>query len=122
MSCGAVLSIVLLYSIDYVKVFVTSHRKGPCDSVGGTVKHLALCANLQCPSNKQILSPMTLFEFATKNIIGILFGRGNNKGKLDAGKVFIKGCDHCWYCQAPHLYTAHQIKGKAYHLKVLLSF
>ena len=72
-NCGPVLSIALLYFIDYVKVFATSHRKGPCDGVGGTVKRLALRRSLQRPSEKQILFRMTLFEFATESIMGILF-------------------------------------------------
>ena len=54
-------------------VLLTFHRKGHGDGVGGTIKHLAPCASLQCPSEKQILFPMALFEFATKNIMGILF-------------------------------------------------
>ena len=73
MSFEAVLSIILLCSIDYMKVSATSHRKGPCDSIGGTIKHLASPASLQHSSEKQTLSQMILFEFATENIMGILF-------------------------------------------------
>ena len=67
------LSTVILYYIDYVKVFAISHTKGPCDSVGGTVKRLASRASLQRSSEKQILSPMALLQFTTENIMGILF-------------------------------------------------
>ncbi len=38
----------------------TSHGKGPCDGVGGTVKRLAARASLQRPYEKQILTPRQL--------------------------------------------------------------
>jgi len=37
--------------------FATSHGKQPCDSIGGTVKHLTAKASLQQPYNNQILTP-----------------------------------------------------------------
>ena len=53
--------------------FATSHGKGPCDGVGGTVKRLAARASLQRPYDKQILTPHQLFEFAQSEIKGINF-------------------------------------------------
>ena len=42
--------------------FETSHGKGPCDGVGGTVKRLAARVCLQRPFEDQIQTPMQLFE------------------------------------------------------------
>jgi hypothetical protein len=53
--------------------FATSHGKGPCDGVGGTVKRLAARASLQRPVNNQILTPRQLFEFAQSEITSIDF-------------------------------------------------
>ena len=49
----------------------TSHGKGACDGIGGTVKRLADKASLQCPVENQILTPKLLFEFACEHIPGI---------------------------------------------------
>lgn len=51
----------------------TSHGKGACDGVGGTVKRLAARASLQLPPEKQILNPTNLFDWAVENIKGITF-------------------------------------------------
>lgn len=51
----------------------TSHGKGACDGVGGTVKHLAARASLQRPYDEQILTPFQLFEWASNNIPGTVF-------------------------------------------------
>ncbi len=40
----------------------TSHGKGACDGVGGTVKRLAARASLQRPYDEQIITPIELFE------------------------------------------------------------
>ena len=53
--------------------FATSHGKGPCDGVGGTVKRLAARASLQRPYNDQILIPHQLFEFGQTEIKAINF-------------------------------------------------
>jgi hypothetical protein len=53
--------------------FATSHGKGPCDGVGGTVKRLAARASLQRPYESQILTPKQLFEFGCSQIPGIKF-------------------------------------------------
>jgi hypothetical protein len=53
--------------------FATSHGKGPCDGVGGTVKRLAVRASLQRPYNKQIMTPHQLFEFAVSEIPTVKF-------------------------------------------------
>ena len=55
-------------------IFVaTSHGKGPCDGIGGTVKRLAAKASLQRPYSEQIMTPRQLFQFAKDNISGIGF-------------------------------------------------
>ena len=52
--------------------FATSHGKGPCDGVGGTVKRLATRASLQRPNNP-ILTPRQFFEFAQETISAVTF-------------------------------------------------
>jgi len=51
--------------------FATSHGKGPCDGVGGTVKRLAARASLQRPYNNQIFTPQQLFEFGCSEISAV---------------------------------------------------
>ena len=51
----------------------TSHGKGACDGVGGTVKHLAALANLQRPYNEQIITPWYLCEWAQNDIPAVRF-------------------------------------------------
>ena len=53
--------------------FATSHGKGPCDGVGGTVKRLAARASLQRPYKDQILTPHQLFEFGSAAIPTVNF-------------------------------------------------
>ena len=43
----------------------TSHRKGACDGLGGTVKRLAARVSLQRPYNDQIMTPHQLFDWAS---------------------------------------------------------
>ena len=51
--------------------FATSHGKGPCDGLGGTLKRLATKASLQRCSEglntEPILTPMAFFEFCKEN-------------------------------------------------------
>lgn len=49
--------------------FATSHGKGPCDGIGGTVKRLARRASLQGAVNIQ--TPLTLFEWCRENVENI---------------------------------------------------
>lgn len=51
----------------------TSHGKGACDGLGGTVKHLAARASLQRPYDQQIMTPRQLFEWASDNIPAVSF-------------------------------------------------
>ncbi len=51
----------------------TSHGKGACDGVGGSVKRLAARASLQRPYTDQITTPRQLFEWAAENIPSIFF-------------------------------------------------
>ncbi len=52
--------------------FATSHGKGPCDGIGGTVKRLAARASLQRPYNDQIMTAKDLFHFAESNIPSVV--------------------------------------------------
>ena len=52
---------------------VTSHGKGACDGLGGTVKRLAAQASLQRPYDQQMMTPMQLYEWARDNLQGIVF-------------------------------------------------
>ena len=51
----------------------TSHGKGACDGLGGTVKRLAARASLQRPYDEQIMTPRQLFEWASDNIPAVSF-------------------------------------------------
>jgi hypothetical protein len=51
----------------------TSHGKGACDGLGGTVKRLAAKASLQRPYEDQIMTPFQLYEWASKNIPSVTF-------------------------------------------------
>ena len=53
--------------------FATSHRKSPCDGIGGTVKHLVARASLQSTLEHHILTPQQMFEWCSQNIKGIQF-------------------------------------------------
>ena len=53
--------------------FATSHGKGPCDGLGGTVNRLAARASLQRPYDHQIMTPCQLYEWASENISTIVF-------------------------------------------------
>lgn len=53
--------------------FATSHGKGPCDGLGGTVKRMAARASLQRPLTDQIQTPQQLFDYAKENIPGMNF-------------------------------------------------
>lgn len=52
----------------------TSHGKGACDGLGGTVKRLAARASLQRPYNDQIMTPRQLFDWACTNVPAVHFG------------------------------------------------
>ena len=51
----------------------TSHGKGACDGLGGTVKRLATKASLQRPYKEQIMTPLQLFQWASASICGVTF-------------------------------------------------
>lgn len=53
--------------------FATSHGKGACDGVGGTVKRLASRASLQRPDDQQITTPFQLFQWAEQYFENISF-------------------------------------------------
>ena len=51
----------------------TSHGKGVCDGVGGTVKRLAARASLQRPYDQQIMTPHQLFDWAAENVPATIY-------------------------------------------------
>ena len=51
----------------------TSHGKGACDGVGGTVKRLAVRASLQRPYDAQIMTPRQLYEWVVDNVPSVSF-------------------------------------------------
>ena len=51
----------------------TSHGKGACYVLGGTVKRFATKASLQRPYEEQIMTPFQLYEWASSNIPGVSF-------------------------------------------------
>ena len=53
--------------------YATSHGKGPCDGIGGTVKCLAARASLQRAYHSQIMTPHQLFDWAIENIEKVHF-------------------------------------------------
>ena len=57
----------------------TSHGKGACDGLGGTVKRLAARASLQRPYNDQLMTPRQLFNWACSNIPAAYFGYCSNE-------------------------------------------
>ena len=57
----------------------TSHGKGACDGLGGTVRRLAARASLQRPYNDQLMTPRQLFDWACTNIPAVYFGYCSNE-------------------------------------------
>jgi len=53
--------------------YATSHGKGPCDRIGGTVKRLAARASLQTPYCSQFMTPRQLFEWTVENFKSLHF-------------------------------------------------
>ena len=53
--------------------FATSHGKGPCGGVGGTVKRLATRASLQKSFHNQIQMPLQLYDWAKSAITSVEF-------------------------------------------------
>lgn len=53
--------------------FATSHGKGACDGIGGTVKRMAYRASLQRPVHSQITTPKHFFDWATNYFKNISF-------------------------------------------------
>lgn len=63
--------------------FATSHGKGPCDGLGGTIKRLAARASIQ---GTMINTPIELYEWAKSNLSGIVFSftsNGEHKNETD---------------------------------------
>ena len=53
--------------------FDTSHGKSACDGIGGTVKPLTTSASLMVIEKHHILTPLDLFDWASKNKCNIDF-------------------------------------------------
>ena len=52
--------------------FATSHGKGSCDGIGGTVKRSVAKASLQRPYQRQILTSEEMFDYCTENLSNII--------------------------------------------------
>lgn len=53
--------------------YATSHGKGHCDGMGGTVKRIVTKASLQRTTGSHILAPTEMYSFCTSAITGIEF-------------------------------------------------
>ena len=51
----------------------TSHGKGACDGLGGTVKRLAAKTSPQRPYENQIMTPFQLFQWTSESIPKVAF-------------------------------------------------
>lgn len=51
--------------------FATSHGKGPCDALGGTIKRMATRTSLQRPTDNQFLNAKDLFDWLQTTDIAI---------------------------------------------------
>ena len=67
----------------------TSHGKGACDGLGGTVKRLAARASLQRPYSDQLMTPRQLFDWACSNIPTAYFGYCSN-GDYEREKISLE--------------------------------
>jgi hypothetical protein len=67
----------------------TSHGKGACDGVGGTVKRLAAKASLQRPYDEQIMTPRQLFEWASSSIPSVTFEYCSTE-QYERQKIFLE--------------------------------
>lgn len=56
--------------------FATSHGKGACDGIGGTVKRNAARVSLQRVNNELIVTPKALYEWCKKFFVNISFAFG----------------------------------------------
>lgn len=70
--------------------YATSHGKGVCDGIGGTVKRLAAKASLQNPISNQILTPFQLFEWGKENIPSITFFYVTQQEHIEEEKILTK--------------------------------
>lgn len=52
--------------------FATSHGKSACDGIGGTLKRLTAKASLQRTTNRQILTPLDMFNFCKESIPNVI--------------------------------------------------
>ena len=66
--------------------FPTSHGKGACDGLGGTLKRLAARASLQRTSNP-IQTPKQLFEWATESLSNISSKYVTNEEYVEADRI-----------------------------------
>jgi hypothetical protein len=86
--------------------FATAHGKGPCDGVGGSVKRLAAHASLQRPYEKQIQTPLQLFEWAVENITNVDFAYSTQEDYVES-ECFLKNrFDQALAIKGTHQYHA----------------
>lgn len=86
--------------------FATAHGKGPCDGVGGSIKRLAARASLQRPYEKQIQTPLQLFEWAIENIANVEFAYSTQEDYVES-ECFLKNrFDQALSIKGTHQYHA----------------
>jgi hypothetical protein len=81
--------------------FATSHGKGPCVCVGGTIKCLAACSSLQ---QHQILTPIQLYTWAKEHLSSVCVQhvcnneveqtRHHLKFRCDNTRVVVRTCQY----------------------------
>ena len=52
--------------------FATSHGKGSCDGIGGTVKRAVTNESLRRPVTDQILTAQAMFEFVSEKFVSVI--------------------------------------------------
>ena len=85
-------------------IFATSHGKGACDGIGGTVKLGTLKASLQRPVNDQFLTSKDMFEFCSQMMHGIQFHFVSKESVLEVDRLL-----------QTHFNNSHTIKGTPYY-------
>ena len=103
--------------------YATSHGKGACDGLGGTLKRLAARASLQQPYNDQIMTPRQLYNWAKVSIQNIHFNAPALKTTKRNQKNFINVFYHLRLflelVNTTRLYQSQKIKLKHLFTPVL---
>ena len=76
------------HELDFGLLAESSHGKGACDGIGGTVKRGTLRASLQQPVGDQIFTPKDMFEFCSQTMHGIQFHFVTKESVLEVDRLF----------------------------------